>query len=173
MSPPNPNANEELPHSGSGEKDVAELAITDVDVKPAQVRDDVYDHAERIAYTPEEGARVLRKIDLILLPLLCGCYIFSVGAATLTLPRESVQSEYSQRLLHICCSSPRLESGVGYSPVFMFPRQIANTVLYLLPTLVVPRQNLAQLQLDLRPSNRPPPHRFHVQLDREVSDTVQ
>jgi hypothetical protein len=77
MSPP--NANEELAHPGSGEKDVAEMAITDVDVKPAQARDDVYDHAERIAYAPEEGARVLRKIDLILLPLLCGCYIFSVG----------------------------------------------------------------------------------------------
>ncbi|RSH89209.1 hypothetical protein EHS25_002321 [Saitozyma podzolica] len=74
MSPP--NANEELAHPGSGEKDVAEMAITDVDVKPAQARDDVYDHAERIAYAPEEGARVLRKIDLILLPLLCGCYIF-------------------------------------------------------------------------------------------------
>lgn len=77
MSPP--NASEELPHSDPGEKDVAEMAMTDVDVKPAQARDDVYDHTERIAYTPKEGARVLRKIDLILLPLLCGCYIFSVG----------------------------------------------------------------------------------------------
>jgi hypothetical protein len=31
-----------------------------------------------VSYTAEEGNRVKRKIDRILLPLLCGCYILSV-----------------------------------------------------------------------------------------------
>lgn len=31
-----------------------------------------------ILYTEEEAVRVKRKIDFIILPLLCGCYIFSV-----------------------------------------------------------------------------------------------
>lgn len=33
--------------------------------------------------TAEENKRVKRKIDFILLPLMCGCYIFSVSTATL------------------------------------------------------------------------------------------
>jgi hypothetical protein len=32
-----------------------------------------------ILFTEQEAARVKRKIDFIILPLLCGCYIFSVG----------------------------------------------------------------------------------------------
>lgn len=35
--------------------------------------------SEEIFFTDEEAARVKRKIDFIILPLLCGCYIFSVG----------------------------------------------------------------------------------------------
>ncbi len=31
-----------------------------------------------ILFTDEEARRVKRKIDYIILPLLCGCYIFSV-----------------------------------------------------------------------------------------------
>jgi hypothetical protein len=34
--------------------------------------------------TAEENRRVKRKIDFILLPLMCGCYIFSVSAAALS-----------------------------------------------------------------------------------------
>ncbi len=35
--------------------------------------------SEEVLFTDEEAARVKRKIDFIILPLLCGCYIFSVG----------------------------------------------------------------------------------------------
>lgn len=35
--------------------------------------------AEDLHYTDEEAKQVKRKIDLIVLPLLCGCYIFSVS----------------------------------------------------------------------------------------------
>ena len=35
--------------------------------------------AEDLQYTDEEAKQVKRKIDLIVLPLLCGCYIFSVS----------------------------------------------------------------------------------------------
>lgn len=38
----------------------------------------VYGHAEHVTYTDEEAKRVLRKIDLILLPMLGACYMFSV-----------------------------------------------------------------------------------------------
>lgn len=41
----------------------------------------VYGHAEHIAYTEQDNRRVLRKIDLILLPMLCACYMFSVRKA--------------------------------------------------------------------------------------------
>lgn len=34
---------------------------------------------EELEYTDQEARRVKRKIDLIVLPLLCGCYIFSVS----------------------------------------------------------------------------------------------
>lgn len=44
----------------------------DVDIKLAS-------ESEEIFFTEEEAARVKRKIDFIILPLLCGCYIFSVG----------------------------------------------------------------------------------------------
>lgn len=33
----------------------------------------------QVFFTEEEAARVKRKIDFIILPLLCGCYIFSVS----------------------------------------------------------------------------------------------
>jgi ACS family allantoate permease-like MFS transporter len=36
--------------------------------------------SSEILFTEEEAARVKRKIDFIILPLLCGCYIFSVGS---------------------------------------------------------------------------------------------
>lgn len=38
-----------------------------------------HEQEAHLSYTPEEERRVLRKIDVILLPLLCGCYIFSVS----------------------------------------------------------------------------------------------
>lgn len=31
-------------------------------------------------FTPKEGKAVKRKIDFILLPMLCACYIFSVSS---------------------------------------------------------------------------------------------
>lgn len=40
---------------------------------------------EELQYTDQEAKRVKRKIDLIVLPLLCGCYIFSVS-----LPIEAI-----------------------------------------------------------------------------------
>lgn len=40
----------------------------------------VYGQAEHIEYTEEENKRVLRKIDLILLPMLSACYMFSVSS---------------------------------------------------------------------------------------------
>ncbi|KAL7949251.1 major facilitator superfamily domain-containing protein [Trichoderma barbatum] len=39
--------------------------------------------SEEIFFTEEEAARVKRKIDFIILPLLCGCYIFSFLDKTL------------------------------------------------------------------------------------------
>lgn len=45
-------------------------------VEDASMR--VYGHAEHVTYTDEENKRVLRKIDLILLPMLGACYMFSV-----------------------------------------------------------------------------------------------
>jgi hypothetical protein len=44
----------------------------DVDIK-------LTSESEEIFFTEEEAARVKRKIDFVILPLLCGCYIFSVG----------------------------------------------------------------------------------------------
>ena len=35
--------------------------------------------AEELQYTDHEAKGVKRKIDLVVLPLLCGCYIFSVS----------------------------------------------------------------------------------------------
>ena len=58
--------------------------VEDHDVKGEDVHHEsdmkVYGHAEHVFFTPEEGKKVLRKIDLILLPLLTGCYIFSVSS---------------------------------------------------------------------------------------------
>ncbi|KAK4066869.1 hypothetical protein Trihar35433_7296 [Trichoderma harzianum] len=48
----------------------------DVDIKLAS-------ESEEIFFTKEEAARVKRKIDFIILPLLCGCYIFSFLDKTL------------------------------------------------------------------------------------------
>lgn len=45
-------------------------AAQDVQVEESQ---------ELLEYTEEEIQRVKRKIDFILLPLLCLCYVFSVG----------------------------------------------------------------------------------------------
>ncbi|RFU75810.1 mfs transporter [Trichoderma arundinaceum] len=39
--------------------------------------------SEEVSFTNEEAARVKRKIDFIILPLLCGCYIFSFLDKTL------------------------------------------------------------------------------------------
>ena len=39
---------------------------------------DPYNESGHISYTEDEGREVKRKIDFRLLPLLCGCYIFSV-----------------------------------------------------------------------------------------------
>lgn len=50
-----------------------------VDEAQDRARMKVYGDAERITYTEEENKRVVRKIDLILLPMLCGCYMFSVS----------------------------------------------------------------------------------------------
>lgn len=44
----------------------------DMDMKPTSESTEIF-------FTDEEAARVKRKIDFIILPLLCGCYIFSVG----------------------------------------------------------------------------------------------
>lgn len=38
----------------------------------------VYGHVEHVTFSDEENKRVLRKIDLILLPMLGACYMFSV-----------------------------------------------------------------------------------------------
>ena len=38
----------------------------------------VYGDAEHCEFTERENKQVLRKIDFILLPLLCACYMFSV-----------------------------------------------------------------------------------------------
>lgn len=42
----------------------------------------VYGDSEQIEYTAEENKRVKRKIDFVLLPLMCTCYIFSVRYPT-------------------------------------------------------------------------------------------
>ncbi|CEJ89649.1 hypothetical protein VHEMI05480 [[Torrubiella] hemipterigena] len=54
-----------------------------VDEAQGSARMKVYGDAEHITYTEEENRRVLRKIDLILLPMLCGCYMFSFLDKTL------------------------------------------------------------------------------------------
>lgn len=51
-----------------------------VEEAPGSARMKVYGDAEHISYTEEENKRVVRKIDLILLPMLCGCYMFSVSS---------------------------------------------------------------------------------------------
>ncbi|KAM5341796.1 hypothetical protein ACJ41O_014827 [Fusarium nematophilum] len=42
-----------------------------------------YDVGEIVTYTPEENKAVKRKIDFILLPMMCACYIFSFLDKTL------------------------------------------------------------------------------------------
>jgi hypothetical protein len=49
------------------------------DAKPVGEAMKVYGEAGHVTYTPEEGQKVKRKIDFILLPMLCGCYILSVS----------------------------------------------------------------------------------------------
>lgn len=44
----------------------------------------VYNEAGRVSYTEEEGRKTKRKIDLCLLPLLCGCYMFSVRSLNMS-----------------------------------------------------------------------------------------
>lgn len=53
----------------------------------------VYGHAEHVTYTDEENKRVLRKIDLILLPMLGACYMFSVRDCDHN-KTQSVQANY-------------------------------------------------------------------------------
>ncbi|KAF4437149.1 Major facilitator superfamily domain, general substrate transporter [Fusarium austroafricanum] len=43
----------------------------------------IYGESEVITYTEEENKKVKRKIDFILLPLMCGCYVFSFLDKTL------------------------------------------------------------------------------------------
>lgn len=40
----------------------------------------VEDRSGQIVYTDAEAKHVKKKLDLILLPLLCGCYIMSVSS---------------------------------------------------------------------------------------------
>lgn len=49
----------------------------------------VYNDSERIEYTEEEGKRVKRRIDRILLPLMCCCYISSVRDAPFRIVSEA------------------------------------------------------------------------------------
>lgn len=44
----------------------------------------VYGHVDHISYSEKESTRVKRKIDFILLPLMCGCYIFSVCVSSIS-----------------------------------------------------------------------------------------
>ncbi|GFP60272.1 uncharacterized transporter C460.05 [Trichoderma asperellum] len=54
------------------------------DVTPGETLDvKLAREAGEVFFTEEEGARVKRKIDFIILPLLCGCYIFSFLDKTL------------------------------------------------------------------------------------------
>lgn len=54
------------------------------DVTPGETLDvKLAREAEEVFFTEEEGARVKRKIDFIILPLLCGCYIFSVSCPSI------------------------------------------------------------------------------------------
>ena len=39
-----------------------------------------YETGEMVTYTDKENKAVKRKIDFILLPMLCACYFFSVSA---------------------------------------------------------------------------------------------
>jgi len=57
--------------------DVDRKSATHVEVTEMEV----FGHAEHVQFTAAEGRKVLWKIDLILLPLLCGCYVFSVSLA--------------------------------------------------------------------------------------------
>lgn len=67
----------------SGNMDKEEIHLPTNHVENVTTDQDLdKDHASEsteILYTEEEAARVKRKIDFIILPLLCGCYIFSVG----------------------------------------------------------------------------------------------
>lgn len=45
---------------------------------------------EELQYTDQEAKQVKRKIDLIVLPLLCGCYIFSVSLPTEVIYKTSM-----------------------------------------------------------------------------------
>lgn len=56
--------------------------IEDGDLKHGpQSKMNIYGQVDHIAYSAEEEQAVKRKIDRILLPLMCGCYIFSVSVA--------------------------------------------------------------------------------------------
>lgn len=68
--------------SGNMEKDDQVHVPTDhvEDVTPGETLDiKLAREPGEAFFTDEEAACVKRKIDFIILPLLCGCYIFSVG----------------------------------------------------------------------------------------------
>lgn len=52
------------------------LGMKDSEVQDVQLEEP----EELVEYTEDEEKRVLRKLDFILLPLLCLCYVFSVWA---------------------------------------------------------------------------------------------
>jgi hypothetical protein len=53
------------------------------DTKPVGEAMKVYGEAGHVTFTPEEGHKVKRKIDFILLPMLCGCYVLSVSISSI------------------------------------------------------------------------------------------
>lgn len=54
--------------------------VQDIDIKFASESKDIF-------FTEEEATHVKRKIDFFILPLLCGCYIFSVCDFTLSITK--------------------------------------------------------------------------------------
>ncbi|KAL7933065.1 hypothetical protein V8C35DRAFT_59379 [Trichoderma chlorosporum] len=71
--------------SGNMGKDQAQMPASHVEtVNTDQDMDaKINSKPEEIFFTEEEAARVKRKIDFIILPLLCSCYIFSFLDKTL------------------------------------------------------------------------------------------
>jgi hypothetical protein len=53
-------------------------ATGDMDGSQSDDNNKLSAESEEVDYSEEEEKQVRRKIDFIILPLLCGCYIFSV-----------------------------------------------------------------------------------------------